>query len=133
MIRRSKARDEKTFLLNAINFSEKSPAVEIKCPERNRPEWFMHKGSLWFSQRVGLHEGERESIYRCMPTVLILTLFFFLVVFFLSFPLVSFSISWFFFSNSYFLVKVPVVALRFFLFTARSSFYGACRNRILLF
>ena len=33
---------------------------------------------------------------------------FFLVIFFLSLSLVSFSIPWFFFSNSYFLVKVSV-------------------------
>ena len=51
---------------------------------------FLHRGSLRFSQRAGFHEGERESIYRCMTAVLILTLSFFLVVFFLSFPLVSF-------------------------------------------
>ena len=49
--------------------------MEINCPEGNEPEWFMHRGSLWFSQRARFHEGERESIYRCMPAVLILTLF----------------------------------------------------------
>ena len=111
MVRRNKAREERTFLLNAINLSGKSPVVEINCPKRNRPEWFMHKGSLWFSQRAGFREGERESIYRCMPAVLILTLFSFWLFSFLSFPLVSFSISWFLFSNSYFLIKVPVIAL----------------------
>ena len=54
---------------------KKSPAVEINCPERNGPEWFMHKDSLWFSHRAGFRERERESIYRCMFAVLILTLF----------------------------------------------------------
>ena len=73
----------------------------------------MHRDSLRFSQRAGFHEGERESIYQCMPAVLILTLSFFLVVFFLSFPLVSFSISQFLFSSAYFLVKVLIVPLFF--------------------
>ena len=39
-----------------------SPVVEINYPEGNGPEWFMGKGSLWFSQRARFHEGERESI-----------------------------------------------------------------------
>ena len=52
-----------------------SPVVEINCPEGNGPEWFMRRGSLWFSQRARFHEGERESIYRCMSAILILTLF----------------------------------------------------------
>ena len=39
-----------------------------------------------FSQRAGFHEGEKGTIYQCMPIVLILTISFFLVVFFLSFP-----------------------------------------------
>ena len=59
--------------------------MEINCPEGNGPKWFMHKGSLWFSQRAGFREGERESIYQCKPAILILTLFFFLVVLYLSF------------------------------------------------
>ena len=85
-------RKERSFSTQLIS-QEEGPAVEINYPEGNGPEWFMHRGSLRFSQRARFHEGERESIYRSMPTVLILTLYFFLIVFFLSFPLISFSIS----------------------------------------
>ena len=66
-----------------------------------------------------------------MPAVLILTLFFFLVVFFLSLPLVSFLFLGVSFSNSYFLVMVPVVAL--FFVHGKVLFFSACRDRILLF
>ena len=52
----------------------------------------MHKGSFWFWQRAGFCEGERESIYWCMPAVLTFYLFYFFGFspFFLSLTLVSF-------------------------------------------
>ena len=106
--------------------------MEINCPEGNRPEWFMCRGSLRFSQRARFHEGERESIYRCMPTILILTLFFFFWLFsFLPSHLLLFLFPGFSF-------QIPISSLRFLffsppLFTARPSFYSAYHDRILLF
>ena len=34
------------FLLNAVNLSGKSLAVEINCPEGNGPEWFFCTNAL---------------------------------------------------------------------------------------
>ena len=78
---------------------------------------------LRFSQRAGFHEGEKGPIYRCMPTILILTFSFFLVVFFLFFPTRFFPIS--FLS---FLSLSQSFRCSSFLFTARPSFYSACRD-----
>ena len=39
-IRRSRAKKERMFFLNAVNLSGKSPAMEINCLEGNRSEWF---------------------------------------------------------------------------------------------
>ena len=36
-IRRSRAKKERMFFLNAVNLSRKSHAVEINCPEGNGP------------------------------------------------------------------------------------------------
>ena len=85
-------RKERSFLTQLISQEKVLPWRFTALREMDL-SGFLHRGSLRFSQRVGFHEGERESIYRCMLAVLILTLSFFLVVFFLSFPLVSFSIS----------------------------------------
>ena len=75
----------------------------------------MRKGSLWFSQRARFHKGERESIYQCMPTILILTL--------ISFWLFSFFPSHsFLFLFPSFSFQIPISSLRFPLFTVRPFF-----------
>ena len=86
----------------------------------------MHRGSLWFSQRARFHEGERESIYRCMPTILILTLFSF------------FSSHSFLFLFPGFYSPIPISSSRFLFFSpppfhGKTLFYSACCDRILLF
>ena len=74
---------------------------------------------------------EREgSIYRCMPTVLILT-FVFLSCGFLSFfshSFLCYLFVSFFFLSFYFLVEVLIVVPPPLLFTARPSFYSACHD-----
>ena len=91
----------------------------------------MRRGSLLFSQRVRFHVGKRESIYRCMLTILILTLF--------SFWLFSFFPSHsFLFLFPGFSFQIPISQSRFPFFSppsvhGKTLFYSACRDRILLF
>ena len=95
--------------------SQESLAVEINYLEGNGPEWFMHKGLLLILTEAEFCEGERKSIYWCMPVVLTLHLFSFWLFSFVSFPHTCFfSISWSIFSNFYSLVMVPVIAPSFF-------------------
>ena len=91
----------------------------------------MRRGSLWFSQKARFHEGERESIYQCMPAILILTLFsFWLFSFFPSHSFLFYSLASLF--KFLFLSQgSPFFSLS--LFTARPSFYSTCHDRILLF
>ena len=107
--------------------------MEINYLEGNRLEWLMHKGLLlvltksrilWGRERINL------LVHACHSNYLFI---FFLVVlfFFLSLTLVSL----------YFLVYLfKFIFLSYgshcsspFLFTARFSFYSACRDHILLF
>ena len=111
-IRKSKATKGRTFLLKAVNLSGKSPAVEVNRPEGNGFEWFFCVDTLefylfiyyyYFLQRTGFHEGEKGPIYRCMPTFLILT------IFFLSSHFVFFAISFkFSISQSKFPLFLPL-------------------------
>ena len=111
----------------------KSPAMEINCLKGNGPEWFMHRGSLWFSQRARFHEGERKSIYRCMPAILILTLFTFWLFSF-------FSSHSFLFLFPGFSSPIPISSSRFPfisppspLFTARPFFIVSAVTRFYCF
>ena len=123
LIRRSRAKKERTFLLNAVNLSRKSPTVEINCPKGNRLEWFFCTDALkvftesrisWEREGTNLPvHAYRSNSHFCLS---------FLWFSFFPFALISLL----FLLSFYFLVEVPVILLL--LFTVRPSFYSACRD-----
>ena len=112
--------------------SQGDPAVEINHFEGSGPEWLVYKNTFCFWQKARFWEGERESIYWCMLTVLILYLFlsFFsnislFLIFFLSYSLFLFPGFQVF--NT---IVLPVVVVPI---HSKGLFYNTCRDHILLF
>ena len=135
-------REEHLFSTQLIS-QKRNPTTEINYFEGSGPEWLVPKGNpfLCFWQRVGFWKREREITYWCMPAEL--TLFFsflFFLCFFRFFSYLSFFVLSFFLVTPcfHFLVfKFSILSSSspslLSLYTARASFYSACRDWILLF
>ena len=134
-------REEHLFSTQLISW-EKNPATNINHFEGSEPEWLVPKGTLFFVfwQMTGFlrgREGNNLLVHACGTNSLFL--FSFLSLFFhfsLIFPFSSFFLvtpCFYFLVFKFSILSFFSPSLLFFLYTARTSFYNACRDWILPF